>query len=81
MKKTKKKPIEQSGVTVRKGMISHELLTALQQSCALNEDDTITCDVGNPLPSRHEASFAIRLDTDKLESTTEQLEIVLIVNT
>jgi len=53
----------------------------MQQSCALNEDESITCDIGNPLPSRHEASFSIRLNTDKLESTTQQLEIVLVVNT
>jgi len=53
----------------------------MQQSCALNYDDTITCAVGNPLPSQHEASFSVRLNTDKLESTTQQLEIVLIVNT
>ena len=54
----------------------------LQHACSVNEDDgSVTCDVGNPLPENSEVSVELRLSIDNLESSLREMELVLQVNT
>lgn len=47
----------------------------------MTEDEIVKCDVGNPLPKNHEATLDIRLNINKLESSTREMELILHVNT